>query len=148
VEALQVGDCDVYAPCALGRSVTDQLAADLRASIVCGAANNQLAHPGIAQALAQRGIVFVPDYVANAGGLIQVGDEALSAATGGFRFERAEAAAAGIFDTTLAILRLADTEGIAPIVAADRVAEQRMAGAKRPDQLLLPGSGVQRPRTL
>jgi valine dehydrogenase (NAD+) len=97
---------------------------------------------------AERDVVFVPDYVANAGGLIQVGDEALSAATGGFRFERAETAAAGIFDTTLAILRLADTEGIAPVVAADRVAERRMAGAERPERLLLPSSGVQRPRTL
>ena len=139
VEELRVGDCDVYAPCALGRSVTDRLAAELRASVVCGAANNQLAHPGIAQALAERGIVFVPDYVANAGGLIQVGDEALSAATGGFRFERAQAAAARIFDTTLVILRLAGAEGIAPVVAADRMAEQRMAGAERPGQLLLPG---------
>ncbi len=148
VEALRTGDCDVYAPCALGGSVTEQLAAELRASIVCGAANNQLAHPGVGGVLAERGVVFVPDYVANAGGLIQVGDEALSAATGGFRFERAEAAAAGIFDTTLAILRLADTEGIAPVVAADRVAERRMAGAERPGRLLLPSIGVQRPGTL
>ncbi|MBW3647721.1 MAG: valine dehydrogenase [Actinobacteria bacterium] len=148
VEELRVGDCDVYAPCALGGSMTEQLAAQLRASIVCGAANNQLAHPGVGGVLADRGVVFVPDYVANAGGLIQVGDEALSAATGGFRFERAEAAAAGIFDTTLGILRLADTEGIAPVDAADRVAERRMAGAERPGRLLLPGSGVQWPRTL
>ncbi len=143
ISELQAGDCDVYAPCALGGSVTEQLVTGLRASVVCGAANNQLASPGLGAVLAERGVVLVPDYIANAGGLIQVGDEALSAGTGGFRFERAEAAAARIFDTTLRILRLADSEGIAPVVAADRVAERRIADADRPGRLLLPRGSQQ-----
>jgi len=139
VEAMRTTDCDVYAPCALGGSVTDELVPDLKAAIVCGAANNQLAHPGIEKSLADRGILYVPDYVANAGGLVQVADEALHLRDGGFRFERAKAGAARIFDTTLAIFRLADTEGIPPVVAADRLAERRMADVSRLRSVLVPG---------
>ena len=64
--------------------------------MVCGAANNQLAHPGIDKMLADSGVLYAPDYVVNAGGLIQVADE-----LDGFSFERAKARAAGIFDSTL-----------------------------------------------
>jgi valine dehydrogenase (NAD+) len=68
---------DVYAPCALGATLSVASVASLRASVVCGAANNQLATTAAGQALASRGITWVPDYVANAGGLIQVGGELL-----------------------------------------------------------------------
>ncbi len=99
-------DLDVYAPCALGGSLDRRARADaLQAAVVCGAANNQLAHPGVEKALADRGVLYTPDYVANAGGLVQVADEALHAGSGGFRFDRAKARAAAIFDTTLAVLR-------------------------------------------
>jgi valine dehydrogenase (NAD+) len=139
VEVLGVGelpasDCDVYAPCALGASVTDELAPVLKAKVVCGAANNQLAHPGLEKVLADRGILYTPDYVANAGGLEQVADE-----IEGFRFERAKAKAAKIYDTTLTIFRTAETEGVPPAVAADRVAERRMADVGRLRTVLLPG---------
>ena len=139
VDALPTTDCDVYAPCALGGSLSDDLVPTLQAPVVCGAANNQLAHPGIEKALADRGILFTPDYVANAGGLVQVGDEALHLATGGFRFERAKANAARIYDTTLAIFRQAAADGIPPAVAADRLAERRMADVGRLRTILLPG---------
>jgi valine dehydrogenase (NAD+) len=76
VDDLPTRDCDVYAPCALGGSITDELVPALQAAVVCGAANNQLAHPGLEKALADRGVLFTPDYVANAGGLVQVADEA------------------------------------------------------------------------
>ena len=139
VVAMDVADlpssaCDVYAPCALGASVTDALAPRLQAKVVCGAANNQLAHPGLEKVLADRGILYTPDYVANAGGLVQVADE-----IEGFRFERAKAKAAKIFDTTLTIFRTAETEGVPPAVAADRVAERRMADVGRLRTVLLPG---------
>ncbi len=127
-------DVDVYAPCALGASVTDALVPALRATVVCGAANNQLAHPGVEKELADRGILYTPDYVANAGGLIQVADE-----IEGFRFERAKAKAGRIYDTTLQIFRTADAEGVPPAVAADRVAERRMAEVGRLRTMLLPG---------
>ena len=137
VEAMRTTDCDVYAPCALGGSVTDELVPALQARIVCGAANNQLAHPGVEKVLADRGILYTPDYVANAGGLVQVADEAVG--RGGFRFERAKAKAARIFDTTLAIFALADSDGVPPAVAADRLAERRMADVGRLRSVLVPG---------
>jgi valine dehydrogenase (NAD+) len=137
VDTLPTTDCDVYAPCALGGSLSEQLLPSLQAAVVCGAANNQLEHPGIEKLLADRGILYTPDYVANAGGLVQVGDEALN--PGGFRFDRAKRRAAGIFDTTLEIFRLADREGLPPALAADRLAERRMADVGRLRTVLLPG---------
>ena len=92
VDALPTGGLDVYAPCALGASVTDELVPQLQAQVVCGAANNQLAHPGIEKALADRGVLYTPDYVANAGGLVP--GRRRGARHGGFRFERAKAKAA------------------------------------------------------
>jgi valine dehydrogenase (NAD+) len=113
---------DVYAPCALGHALNDPTVAALTATVVCGAANNQLAHPGVEKDLADRGILYAPDYVVNAGGVIQVADE-----LHGFDFDRAKAKATKIFDTTLAIFDRAGADGVPPAVAADRLAEQRMA---------------------
>jgi valine dehydrogenase (NAD+) len=138
VEALPTSDLDVYAPCALGGSLTDDVVDALKAAVVCGAANNQLAHPGVEAALDARGTLYVPDYLANGGGLIQVGDEALHAHTGGFRFERAKSHAAAIRTTTLAILASAAADGVPPAVAADRLAERRMADVSRLRAILLP----------
>ncbi|MGZ4616207.1 MAG: valine dehydrogenase, partial [Actinomycetes bacterium] len=126
-DALVRADLDVYAPCALGGALDDTVVAVLRARIVCGAANNQLAHPGIEKALADRGVLYAPDYVVNSGGVIQVADELQ-----GFSFERAQLKASGIFDTTLRVFELAAAEGVPPAVAADRLAEQRMADATAP----------------
>ncbi|GAA3055947.1 valine dehydrogenase (NAD+) [Streptomyces olivoverticillatus] len=117
---------DVYAPCALGGALDDATVAALTATVVCGAANNQLAHPGVEKDLADRGILYAPDYVVNAGGVIQVADE-----LHGFDFDRAKAKATTIFDTTLAIFDRAKADGIPPAVAADRIAEQRMAEARQ-----------------
>ena len=139
VAELPTLDIDVYAPCAMGATVTEDLVPALKARVICGAANNQLAHPGVEKELADRGILYTPDYVANAGGLIQVADEALALSTGGFRFERAKAKAAEIFDTTLRIFQTADTEGVPPAVAADRIAVRRMADVGRLRTMLLPG---------
>ena len=138
VDALRTADCDVYAPCALGGSLTDELVPALGAQVVCGAANNQLAHPGLEKTLADRGVLFTPDYVANAGGLVQVADEAQHARSGGFHFERARASAARIYDTTLQVFALADREGVPPVVAADRLAERRMAEVGRLRSVLVP----------
>ncbi|WP_043235236.1 Leu/Phe/Val dehydrogenase [Streptomyces violaceusniger] len=121
-DALIRDDLDVYAPCALGGALDDATVPVLTAKVVCGAANNQLAHPGVEKDLAGRGILYAPDYVVNAGGVIQVADE-----LHGFDFDRAKAKAAEIFDTTLAIFDRAQTDGIPPAAAADRLAEHRMA---------------------
>ncbi len=133
-DALVRADIDVYSPCALGGALTDDVVDVLRATIVCGGANNQLAHPGIEKLLAERDILYAPDYCVNSGGVIQVADE-----IEGFSFERARLKATGIFDTTLRVLRIADEEGVAPALAADRLAERRMAEVGRLRGLHLPG---------
>jgi valine dehydrogenase (NAD+) len=112
---------DVYAPCALGGALSDETVPELQAQIVCGAANNQLAHPGIEKLLEERGVLYAPDYVVNSGGLIQVADE-----IEGYSEARARAKATEIYDTTQRIFTLAAAEGVPPSVAADRLAERRM----------------------
>jgi valine dehydrogenase (NAD+) len=117
---------DVYAPCALGGALTDDVVDVLSAKIVCGAANNQLAHPGIEKVLEEKGVLYAPDYCVNSGGLIQVADE-----LEGFSFERAKQRATGIFDTTRMVFELAASESVPPAVAADRLAERRMRDVGR-----------------
>ncbi|HVQ94329.1 MAG TPA: Glu/Leu/Phe/Val dehydrogenase dimerization domain-containing protein [Mycobacteriales bacterium] len=131
-ETLITSDLDVYAPCALGAALDDDTVPALTAKVVCGAANNQLAHPGIEKLLEDRGVLYAPDYVVNSGGVIQVADE-----IEGFVFERARAKATGIFDTTRRIFALAAEEGVPPAVAADRLAERRMAEVGRLRTILL-----------
>ncbi len=133
VDALVADGLDIFAPCALGGALSDEVTETLTARIVCGAANNQLAHDGIEKRLADRGIVYAPDYCVNSGGLIQVADELQ-----GFSFERAKTRAAGIFETTQRVLTLAAAEGVPPSIAADRLAEQRMAAVGRLRSVWLP----------
>ncbi|RSN12258.1 Glu/Leu/Phe/Val dehydrogenase [Amycolatopsis roodepoortensis] len=115
-------ELDVFAPCALGGVLTDETVGLLRSKIVCGAANNQLAHPGVGKQLDDRGILFAPDYLVNAGGVIQVDDE-----RHGFDFARAKRKTTAIFDTTKEVFALAKADGVPPATAADRLAERRMA---------------------
>ncbi len=117
---------DVYAPCALGGALDDAVVEVLSAKVVCGAANNQLAHDGVEKQLQDRGILYAPDYMVNAGGLIQVADE-----LEGFSFDRAKQRAEKIFDTTSRVFALAAEEGVPPAVAADRLAERRMTEVGR-----------------
>ena len=125
-DALVAAELDVYAPCALGGALTDDVVTTLSARIVCGAANNQLAHEGIEKSLQDHGILYAPDYMVNAGGLIQVADE-----LEGFSFDRAKQRATKIFDTTKQVFELAADEGVPPAVAADRLAERRMTEVGR-----------------
>jgi valine dehydrogenase (NAD+) len=126
-------EIDVYAPCALGGALDDDTVPALRAKIVCGAANNQLAHAGVEKLLAGRGILYAPDYVVNAGGLIQVADE-----IEGYSEPRARAKAGEIFATTSRVFALADADGIPPALAADRLAERRMEQVGRLGQIRTP----------
>ena len=127
-EELVATPLDVYAPCAMGGALTDEVVDVLSATIVCGAANNQLAHPGIEKALEERGIRYAPDYCVNSGGLIQVADELEPT---GFSFERAKQRATGIYDTTFSVFELAASDGVPPAIAADRLAERRMRDVGR-----------------
>jgi valine dehydrogenase (NAD+) len=121
-DALAGLDLDAYAPCALGGALTDEVVGRLTARVVAGAANNQLAHPGVAAALAERGVLYAPDFLVNCGGVIQVADE-----LHGFSMERARARTARVFDTTREVLALAQAEGVLPVAAAERLAEARIA---------------------
>jgi valine dehydrogenase (NAD+) len=128
VEGVAPGDLlgaslDVFSPCALGGSLSREVAARLEARIVCGGANNQLADATVAAELAERGITYVPDFVANAGGIIQVGAEVR-----GYSAEEARAKTMAIFDTTRAVLAAAKAEGRLPEEIAERRAEERMRG--------------------
>lgn len=114
-------DCDVFAPCALGGVIDRETVPRLACDVVCGSANNQLADRSMAAALADRGILYAPDYVVNAGGLIAGTVEA----QGGTAADAYEVAA-GIEDRLGRILERAETDGSTPLAAADRFAERRM----------------------
>ena len=122
--AVTSAEMDILAPCALGGAITDDNVDSIAATVICGAANNQLANDLLDSRLMERGILYCPDYVVNSGGVIQVSDE-----LHGFDFARAKAKTAHIYDTTLEILDLATREGVTPTDAADHIAEQRMAAA-------------------
>lgn len=124
---------DVYAPCALGGALTDEVVNTLQARIVCGAANNQLAHSGIGKQLRDRGITYAPDYCVNAGGVIQVAD-----ALNGFDFERAKSRASAIFDTTLRVLEQAARNDSTTDEAADLIARTRISEIGRSKSIWTP----------
>jgi leucine dehydrogenase len=106
---------DVLAPCALGGVLTRDNVAALRARVIAGAANNQLADDGVASLLAERGILWAPDFVANAGGIINI---AVEREPGGYDPELARPRVAAIADTLRDVLAEADGRGITPLAAA------------------------------
>jgi valine dehydrogenase (NAD+) len=124
--ALVRADLDVYSPCAMGGALDADTVQALTAGVVCGGANNQLVTDGpggTADRLLARGVTYAPDFLVNAGGVIQVSEELR-----GFDLERARAATGAIYEHTLEVLRTAQAEGVSPAAAADTVAERRMAG--------------------
>jgi leucine dehydrogenase len=116
-------DIDIYAPCALGATLNDSTLSRLKCSIICGAANNQLADESVhGQIVMEKGILYAPDYVVNAGGLINVYSEVAK-----YGREAALAQAESIFDTTAAIFAMSKKENIPTYMAANRTAEARIA---------------------
>ncbi len=116
-------DVDIYAPCALGASVNEKSLNLLKCSIICGAANNQLADEAIhGRIVMEKGILYAPDFVVNAGGLINVYSE-----VAGFGTEYAMKQAENIFATTASIFALAKKENIPTYMAANKTAEKRLA---------------------
>jgi leucine dehydrogenase len=122
-DALLRMDADVFAPCALGAVINDTTLPLLNVKIVAGAANNQLAEPRHGQDLAERGIVYVPDYAINAGGLINVAQEVI-----GYDRQKALQRAGGIADTIAALLRRSTETGMRPEQVADRMVEEKLEG--------------------
>lgn len=118
-------ECDVLSPNALGNVLNEQTIPHLRCRVVCGAANNQLGRdPEDALLLAERNIVYAPDYVVNGGGLINASVE-----WEGYDAERARSIAARVFDTTLGILQAAQRDGCSTAEAARRLVAERLAVA-------------------
>ena len=113
---------NVFAPCALGGIINDQTIAQLKVDIIAGGANNQLAEERHGDLLEERGLTYAPDYVINAGGLVNVNAE-----LEGWTMERARNKAGEIYDTILMVFDIAAEERIPSYKAADRLAERRIA---------------------
>ena len=120
-------EVDVYAPCALGSEFTRSNVKSLKCKIVCGGANNQLASHSVARLLHKRGILYVPDYVANSGGLIYVADEL---EPGGFNQQRVKARIDNIAHTVTEILERSKAEKASPSDIADTIAGERIMAGK------------------
>jgi len=113
--------CDILAPCALGGVLNERSIPELGCRAVAGSANNQLATPADGARLADRGILYAPDFVVNAGGVINIADE-----FAGYHQERAYASVRRIFDTTAAVLSDAGRLGVTPVAAAETRALDRL----------------------
>ena len=125
-EAIYDEECDVFAPCAMGATVNEQTIPRLKARIVCGAANNQLSGPGAGQLLLERGITYAPDYVVNAGGIIN----AFGDFTGSYDLDEVIAKIDAIAGTVGKILNTARTERRPSHEIADAMAEAILAAAR------------------
>lgn len=120
-EEIYAVEAQIFAPCALGAVVNDDTLARFKFEIIAGAANNQLAQERHGDMLHKRGILYAPDYVINAGGLINVYGE-----LNDWTPEQAKRKAGEIYDTLMQIFELAKENGIPTYEAADRVAERRI----------------------
>jgi leucine dehydrogenase len=120
VEAVAGVRADVFAPCALGGDLSQAAIPRLGAGIVCGAANNQLATAEDGARLVRRGVLYCPDYLVNAGGVISVARRPLALSS-----DTVEAKLAALPETLLQIVRRAEREGAAPAAVADRLARSR-----------------------
>lgn len=123
-DAALTAPVDVLSPCALGGVLNDDTVPALRCRVIAGAANNQLAADPVADRLAERGILWVPDFVANAGGIVNI---AVELEPGGYAPERAEARVRAIADTVRTVLDHAEATGVMPLAAASEIARRRLA---------------------
>lgn len=122
-EIYEVG-CDVFAPCSIGGILNDETIPRLRCAGIAGAANNVLHEPRHGTMLAEKGILYGPDYLVNSGGLIRCQEEVRSPAVDD---ERVLQQVARIYDQVLEVIRIAGERGISTAEAADRLAEERIA---------------------
>jgi leucine dehydrogenase len=124
-------EADVFAPCAMGAVLNDNTIPRLTAGIVAGSANNQLAEDRHAELLIKRGILYAPDYVLDAGGIINIYYEKPV-----YDHQAAFAHISGIYDNLIDLFRRADVEGLSPHLMADRMAEERIEAARIGEPLM------------
>jgi glutamate dehydrogenase/leucine dehydrogenase len=132
VEKAHAVDCDIYAPCALGGALSPSTIPELKCAAVVGSANNQLAEPRCVELLAEANVLYAPDYVVNAGGLINISEELWP---GGYHRERAYSSVRRVADNTEQVLAIAEADGISTAAAADRLAEQRIQALSQVHQI-------------
>lgn len=123
-DALKV-NAEILCPCALGELLTEEVVPELSFTMIVGAANNQLARAQVAGSLAAAGILYVPDFLANAGGIINIAEESR-----GYDLERAVQAVGQIRATTTAVLERAELYGMTPLAAAEELVAKRLARAR------------------
>lgn len=133
VDEILSADVDVLSPNALGGILNDRTIPDLRAEIICGAANNQLAEDRHGDVLHERGVLFAPDYVVSAGGLI-AGIEELH----GFNAERTSRRVSAIGTTLAQVFAAADADQVSPSAAAATLARERIAAWRGHDPEIVP----------
>ncbi len=114
-------DCDIYSPCALGAVINDQTIPQIKAKVIAGAANNQLKDPVHGDLIHELGIIYAPDYVINAGGVINVADELY-----GYNRDRAMKKVEQVYDNIERVFEIAKRDSIPTYLAADRMAEERI----------------------
>jgi leucine dehydrogenase len=129
-DAIYDQDANIFSPNALGAVINDETLPRLKAEIIAGGANNQLAEDRHGDALEKRGILYAPDYVINGGGVINVYGELHR-----WPVERAKKKAGEIYETLLRIFEIAKRERIPTYEAADRLAEQRIAAVAGLDRM-------------
>jgi leucine dehydrogenase len=119
-------ECDIFSPCALGGVLSATTIPELRTAAICGCANNQLATDKDGDRLAAAGVLYAPDFVVNAGGVINI---AVETGPGGYDHDRAYKRIATIHDTLRRVFTIAAGKNITPAAAADHLAEERLASA-------------------
>ncbi|GAB3791500.1 Glu/Leu/Phe/Val family dehydrogenase [Virgibacillus kimchii] len=119
-------ECDIYAPCALGATINDETIPQIKAKIIAGSANNQLKESKHGDILHEKGILYAPDYVINAGGVINVADELI-----GYNQARAMKKVETIYNSLSKVFEIARRDHIPTHTAADRMVEERIASLKR-----------------
>ena len=136
-------DCDIFAPCALGGMIRDDTLPELKCRVVAGSANNQLEREEHGEALQQMGVLYAPDYVINAGGLINVADELR-----GYDRDRAMGKVEGIYRTLREVFQVAREQGVSTAKAADAVAQARIERVGRLRRYWVPGRSTAGPRAV
>ena len=127
LDAIYDIDMDIYAPCALGATVNDDTLQRLKCSIIAGAANNQLANELVhGEMVIEKGIIYAPDYLINAGGVMNCAGEVYNIDN-----DKVMSMAENIYNTTLAIITKSREEGIPSYLAANKMAEERIASLKK-----------------
>lgn len=125
-------ECDIFAPCAMGAIINDFTVEQLKCKIVAGSANNQLAEEKHGEMLKEKGILYVPDFVVNSGGVINVYEELQ-----GYNKERAMKRASAIYDAVKRIIEISKKENIPTFKAAERMAEERIENISRVKSIFL-----------